>query len=253
MKMFTAGILAGFLSFSASAASAGITRINGDIRAESRATASVFGAEARDFADAHLAPNLNPDTIGAGLIWTDRSDVRAALNGAYGRIDAGVSAGLATDAVAVSNWVEGSAGVADAQSQQAAAQHRTETELFMYFGTPTLVDVVLRIEDAGSPGGPPQSYGSTISLSGLAGQGPLELELFGDGQAFFQELTVRAAVSDDSRPLILRMDTWAEPNPDGPDAAEIGRLSVSASITVVPNPGTPAVLALAAVSARRRR
>lgn len=253
-KLCAAGALAGFLVVSANAASAGITRITGDIRAESIATASIFGAEARDFAEAELDPRFDKDTIGNGLSWADRSDVSAAMNGAFGMINAAASADLGSNAASFSTWVEGSAGVADEQTQQASAEHRTDANLFLYFDQPTLVDIVLRVEYDGSPDGLDHGYFGSVSLSGLAGQGPLEIETTRDGQAFFQELTVRAMVSDDPRPLILRLQTEADPNPEGLVVAEIGRLSVSASITVVPGPGTGALAACGlAVAGRRRR
>lgn len=243
----TAGIVA--LGLLGSVAAGEIVNINGDLSMESRVGAWFMGSRLDDDANAFIQVNPEQDD---GLVF-DLDAVRTTgifAGGTGGMVDTRTSLMTGTGMYSYSHSMTNAATLGDGLGDHAESEHMTRLHSLIQFEEGDVVDIALRIEYEAVRDG---QLWAQLRVSGIAGQGPVMLEVRDPTDAGFVEFTIRTTV-DGPRAFFLDADLESAVEAQGDRRDElVDGFVMSASFTLVPAPGGLALLAPAGLIAAGRR
>ncbi|GEM_PF-2853185 len=241
-------LAAGLAAMPAAGGIPGISRISGSADLQFDVGGFRNSIDADDSGDARLSLNTDGDALPGGLFWSDLSEVEVDLGPTAGRISSDAAFEASDQFFSYSQFVSGSGSVA--QGDQFGGNYNGRANFFVSFDAPTLVDIVIRLESTGPLIG--DGVSASVRVSGIAGQGPIELQ-YNDGEpAGVQEFSIRTTI-DSPRAVIFDMNADLNLNPDQGFPVSYGGIELFGSITVVPTPGAAALLSLGGLVAGRRR
>lgn len=226
----------------------GISSINGTTDIELDVGGSRAGLFALDFDEAELNVSARDDDLPGGLLWSDISQAGVYLGPTAGLISANTEFQASDQFFSYRQSVSASGSVAE--GDQLAGNYRGRADFFVLFDAPTLVDIVIRLEVS-----EPlmiNDASAFVRVSGIDGQGPVDLEFNHGDPAGIQEFSIRTTTNP-QRGVSFDFITDLGLNPDQGFPIEFGGIELFGSITVVPTPGALLILSAAGILAARRR
>lgn len=226
----------------------GISSVSGSADIQFDITGFRGGLDANDFGEAQLNISTDNDALPGGLFWSDQSNAEVNLGPTSGRIASDAAFEASDQFFSYTQSVSGSGSIAD--GDQLGGNYSGRANFFVSFDAPTLVDIVIRL----SATDPLIGNGAiaSVRISGIAGQGPIELRYDNGDPAGIQEFSIRTTI-DSPRAVIFDFDADLNLNPDQGFPVEYAGIELFGSINVVPTPGAAATLALGGLIAARRR
>lgn len=243
-------LAAGFVALPAAAgvSDPGISSINGSADLQFDVTGFRAGLSADDFGEARLDVNTDNDSLPGGLFWSDQSEVEVDLGPTAGLISSDAAFEASDLFFSYTQSVSGSGSIAD--GDQLGGNYSGRANFFVTFDAPTLVDIVIRLSATDPLIG--DGAGASVRLSGIDGQGPIELRYDNGDPAGIQEFSIRTTI-DSPRAVIFDFDADLSLNPDQGFPVEFAGIELFGSINVVPGPGATLLLATGGLLTTRRR
>ena len=243
----TAGIVV--LGLLGSVAAGDIVDINGDLTFESQVQADFMGSQLDDESYANILISPEQDD---GLLFDFNASRSTGIfaGGTGGMVETESSLMTSQQMYSFGHSMANAASLGASLNDRADTYHMTRLHSLIQFEEGDVVDIALRIEYEAVGDG---ELFAQLRVAGIAGQGPVMLEVSDPTEAGFVEFTIRTTV-DGPRAFFLdaEVESRVEVFGDRRDALVDG-FSMSASFTLVPAPGGLALLAPAGLIAAGRR
>ncbi len=232
-----------------SVAAGDIVNISGDLMLESQVEAEFMGSQLDDDSQAFIQVSPEQDD---GLVFDFNANRSTGIfaGGTGGLVDTSTSLMTDTRRYAFDHSMTNAAMLGAGVNDRAETYHMTRLSSMIQFEEGDIVDIALRIEYEAVRDG---QLWAQLRVSGVAGQGPVMLEVRDPTEAGFVEFTIRTTV-DGPRAFFLDADLESRVEAFGDRRDElVDGFVMSASFTLVPAPGGLALLAPAGLVAARRR
>ncbi len=239
----------GLVLLSGSLAMGDITSLNGDLDIEAEVDAGHQGASLNDYSYANI--HISPDSD-SGFLLDFNADRTTGIfaGGTGGLVESSTSVMSDTQMYSFSHSMSNRAAIGMDANDYAESEHGLRLNSLVDFEEGDQVLITMRIEYEAVSNG---QLWAQLRVSGIAGQGPVMLEVSDPTEAGFVEFTALTTV-DGSRAFFLDADMESRIGASGDRRDEqVDGFSMSASFTLVPAPGGLALLAPAGLIAAGRR